>query len=48
MGLQCVQDALQVLRSVHTTPQLRCGADISITSLPQVIAASLHFMLKLI
>ena len=34
------------LRSVHTTPQLHCGADILITSLPQVTATSLHFKLK--
>ena len=32
-------------RFVHTTctPQLRCGVDISITSLPQINAASQHF-----
>ena len=35
--------ALSELRSVHTTPQLCCGVDISITSLPQVTVASPHF-----
>ena len=34
------------IKSVNTTQQLRCGADISITSLPQVAAASPHFKLK--
>ena len=37
---------MYALRSVHTTPQLRCGADISITSQPQVTAASPHFKLN--
>ena len=33
--------------SVHTTPQLRCRAAISITSLLQVTAASPHFQVKI-
>ena len=35
-----------VLGFVHTTTQLRCGADISMTSLPQVSAASPHSKLN--
>ena len=33
------------LRSVHTTPLLHCGAEISITSLQQDTAESPHFKL---
>ena len=34
------------LRSIHTTPQLHCGADILIISLLQVTASSPHFKFK--
>ena len=44
----CIWKECDVLRSVHSTQQLCCDADISITSLLQVTAASPHFKLKLI
>ena len=46
MHLNTINIIMLTKKSVHTTPQLHCGADISITSLSQVTAASQHFKLK--